>query len=1173
MNRAGFAGSTLGAVLLAVLLMRAPATAPGASTNPQQGQSSAGQNSAANQAGDDSGKGPWDASRRHFAGFEPGRCVLHAASKTGGQRKASPKQAEANTQNTDKTARWCIPQNEQVRAMIAILPDPVHSHMSLVYDRSVEALQLAAESAGYVIDRYWLPWETEGPKSGFPQPAVKNAGETESQPGLLMFRWSGDVAENGEPKNGVPEKNGASVLYVFLVDDTSTAGINGIQFSNAVEYVEQVCGLDGQGCGGKAAIRIMGPTFSGSLDSLRRLTEHRTSHSFRVYSGTVSSEQAQESLRGPNFEVATCRQDRNCTEAEPPHLVFRSLVTDTEAAVNSFVKSLQDDKQIECEDRDHPEVAIFSEAATTYGGTARRGARGGQGCYANFSYPREIASLRNAYQQSGRQPSSPAAGTATTAQNYLPFSLADTQPNRSDEPPVVSRQQGPLSQEAVLMKYANELRREHYRYVGIIGSNVLDVLFLASFLRNACPDVRVFVFNADLLMERDSDNVPYIGMLTLSTYPLIARNLYWTRSGDTPSRLPFADQYQEGQYNAALLAMSEVVPQPFKGKLYEFRQPFTQSPERFDPASTALPLWVSVVGTGGFWPVKIIPRGSPGEERSSQHPVMAGVDYTGAWKVIAAMVCAISFFYALLLWTDPSPSSRFRDFAITGPVCGQRLFFVNLISVNLALCLAMAATPAWRFGLFAGPTVQILAAITALAIIVLFLVSMRLCKACCSLWQQEDKTAGAAKVMLFTGGTNLGLWIIALAGEWLWLCLFTDGPSHYGFFFAYRVVHLATGVSPFTPLLPLFAAFCFWSICELWRLRFNEELRPRLSVSPGFPGAHTEARIARSLNGFLLRTDYVVAFLLILALWLFFFKPRRPFHLFEDFTFSVLYEVLFGLVVALMLSAGLRLGQVWSDTKKLLGELQRSPIRYAFSRLKGASWSPIWQSGGEDAQLLNRSQSFEVLGEIKRCCCALDKDLNLKVKEALDLTGHEMVPAIQASLAAVLDEALKALKKYWDENGPGEDQTVEGKAEAKAPDPRPPHIARLEQYVALRYVDFIRGVLMHVRHLLILLAVVYSLALVSLNLYSFEPHQSLIWSFTGIFALIGLSGLGVLVQAHRDEILSRITGTKPNELGLGFYVRAISLGAAPLVTLLATHFPAIGKLFWSIFQPGLEALK
>ena len=79
--------------------------------------------------------------------------------------------------------------------------------------------------------------------------------------------------------------------------------------------------------------------------------------------------------------------------------------------------------------------------------------------------------------------------------------------------------------------------------------------------------------------------------------------------------------------------------------------------------------------------------------------------------------------------------------------------------------------------------------------------------------------------------------------------------------------------------------------------------------------------------------------------WLLFLHPVRPFEIFERFSFGVIYEVLFCLVVQLMLSAGFRLKQIWSDLKGLLAELDQSRVRLAFKQLKEYSWSPIWESG------------------------------------------------------------------------------------------------------------------------------------------------------------------------------------------------------------------------------------
>jgi hypothetical protein len=67
--------------------------------------------------------------------------------------------------------------------------------------------------------------------------------------------------------------------------------------------------------------------------------------------------------------------------------------------------------------------------------------------------------------------------------------------------------------------------------------------------------------------------------------------------------------------------------------------------------------------------------------------------------------------------------------------------------------------------------------------------------------------------------------------------------------------------------------------------------------------------------------------------------------------------------------------------------------------------------------------------------------------------------------------------------------------------------------------------------------------------------------------------VGVLMQLHRDPIMSRITNTAGNSLDMHFYLRIIAFGAVPLLTLLATNFPSIGRYLVSFVGPSLEALK
>jgi hypothetical protein len=47
-----------------------------------------------------------------------------------------------------------------VDSIIATLPDPIETGLSVTLDDEIDAIQRAAESEGYVLDRYKLPWPT-----------------------------------------------------------------------------------------------------------------------------------------------------------------------------------------------------------------------------------------------------------------------------------------------------------------------------------------------------------------------------------------------------------------------------------------------------------------------------------------------------------------------------------------------------------------------------------------------------------------------------------------------------------------------------------------------------------------------------------------------------------------------------------------------------------------------------------------------------------------------------------------------------------------------------------------------------------------------------------------------------------------------------------------------------
>ena len=1264
--------------------------------------------------------GPWRASQSFFAGWGP---CADATKSAGNERN------------------WCIPSSGvTVKALIAIAPDPVRTQMSLIFDRTLEGIQLAAQDSGYSPDRYWLPWRvqanTDGKNADSDDPRTRQARA--GQPGLILFR-----------------KNPSTVLFVFVVSDTATAGIDGTQFRNAVTYLDAVC--PPADCGDGQPTRIVGPSFSGSLNSLVHLTDAFLNRPFTVYSGSVSSlcamadqgllpqlkdpasvthdnekedEQARQQLIHCGVDLTAYTQ-----RAEP---VFKTFVHDTDSTLDWFV-TRSADRSGSCTE---PRIAMLSESATAFGASMHADADHSP-CIVNYVYPREIATLRNAGRAAADNTAA-SGGTSAAAPvpDQLPLDLTD-RTNSSDAPPDFSVVQSPLSKESVLMNMAAGMRRAHYQYIGVSGSNVLDVLFLTKFLRAASPDSRLFVVSSDLLFERELDDAPYIGMVAVTTFPLIEGLRTQPENDTTPQRQPFADEYEEGEYHAALATLNELLGTPL--------QPFEQQLA----GTGAKPLWMTVVGAGGYWPIRILePEATPPQSALTRD------DLLGAWIVLLILTSGVAALQAVVLLTASPFAARFRDFALVSAVPRQRLFYIQVACATVALALAFLLLPAWWHTKTSTLIVAKIFGTAALAAVIgaaLLLEALYVYR-----WRwarQRNATAHkdvetetnpdtSKRTLLLQLLTCLGVWALAaglFAAWWRLLGADPNAPdSWYGFFFAYRAVHMGSGVSPLTPLFPLLIAVYAWACFEIWRLRFNDDMRPRLTPEASTrdessrprPGQFIEKSIADAINRYSLQAGYAVPFATVFVIWLAFFHPTNPFQVFERTSFMVLYEVLFSLVVALMLSSGFRMAQIWIQLRQLLVELERRPIRAAFSGFKDMSWS-FWRQGGEDAEWAPMVRSLEAVAKIEtggrpresglpdlayfrdqiqafvhdadriharlvagatpravqddlerleRGVGTLQRTLasgspNLFLRSAIDdartcvksllafnkepppdaAAARTLVELLGSRLRAALDvielaeasaraqdatrtiwsvwqstqkdrpvlSVVESLKEYGQvvdhrdrrANGAAMDEprvsrfydleirfrslqnalaevlgkawdVVEGRQEkelAALADPEDRHklegtdrgkltqesreLNALEHFIALRYVTFIRGVLGHLRHVMIFLALSFSLALTSLNIYSFEPHQSLIWSFTLIFVVTGAMVVGVLMQLHRDPILSRVTGTSGNTLDLHFYLRIVAFGSVPLLTLLATHYPALGRYLVSFLQPSLEALK
>ena len=1244
-KRVGIAGSALGTSLLAMLLFGSPGSGPASLTTSGQTEATSPMAAQGNEKTNTPPKrvstpkrdapertteilrarqvllGPWIASQKHFAGTNrvcPPQIYAEYAIPTDTVVTLPNGTILVTHRSPDPTSKaslnqlWCIPKGQRVRAMISIVPDPLQTHMSLSFDRTVEAIQLAAASSKYVIDRYWLPWDIDQKADwidydSFKQ-AIKVQKQKESQPGLLIFRWNDKESRHDD------EKGQTTALYVFLVGETSTAGINGEQFANAARYaslINDICCTPRMGLTDQTpSVFVMGPSFSNSLKSLRRLVDAHT-FDFTIYSGTVSS----------------CKAKKDARFGEPS---FYSFVRPTEEILSQFVKTvpnhkdntgnaadnsceenISDGKENGCGENKSPDVAILSEAVTI-------GERWNKLCVDSFQYSREISTLRNAYPASTVK-NSPTKD-AIPEPSSLTLNLTD-QTNSSDEPPDFSKVQSPLSKEAVLMNFAAQMRRNHYRYIGIITTSPLDAAFLTKFLRREVPDARLFQMDSDALLEHEPDYTSYLGMLSLTTYPMLDRRLNPTFENDgqqhedkQPLRyLPFETQFEKGLYNATVCLIRKVLGGDHAdskiGQLSERAE--CPNPKAKQPK---IPLWLTTVGTGGHWPVEVI-------DGQVEPPPTIG-NPPASWEALCALLCVLAFLHIFILLGFAPFSPKFRDFTLGTVATRQQLFGIHSASATLALALALTAVSA-RSAWSAWSAWEVIfgTLIPGFFIIALIATCLLLTRKYIR-WRATGRTNGqnAGSLRSSIAMALLAMFLPWIASAWLayqWWTLLSDKRGHYGRFFSYRAVHLTSIVSPLMPMLFLLTVVYLAAIFYMWHLRFNDKTRPRLNPDPKRrgedklrPGWRSEDLIAKAIN------DSIPALWAagIFGTWLLVFKPIR-FAPFEHSGFQWVYTFLFCIVVFLIVLSGYRLSLIWRKLRRLLLELNRQRISIVFSRLKGEDWPSIWFYGSEDADwdymvrseeiikqltsssaspAVSRHDDYETIKKIRRQRRDLqeklqDEKLSRRVLNTFTVGDHDQkieeierhLYRAQNYLATTLHSALDTLEEIWKTQPPWIEDDDEPTATngvvvlccKKEPDKPIRWQKIIEEYVALRYEAFIRGVLARIRSLVIFLPLSFTLALTSLIIYPFEPHRELIWSLTALFVGIGFIMVTVLMQMHRDSIMSRITGTKPNELGFTFFVRVATLGIGPLVTLLATHYPSISRYVLSFLQPGLEALK
>ena len=628
--------------------------------------------------------------------------------------------------------------------VVALVPDPVHTHLALIFDRAIDTIQEALQDDGYTFDRAVVPWDQETHSEPDDYELRWNARwyqeGREHLPGVMLFRPSGD---SGGPKDP---------LAVMLVGETPTDGIRAEQFLNAISQIRQRTPTKKTN---ELKLRILGPTFSGSLASLKKLLTCGKPPCFRsatIFSGTVSGRKAVDDFRNQQESVNATFDTFQETDAVMLERFIEFIVGTSYGSHNYNLR----------------DIAELSEDETTYGmgdwqgnrpirqppdsvycGESREDSKKSERPWMaeilsyippftvaappcsvlRLYFPREISQLRAAYQDN----SGPANGTQDLPVQSLPHNFGVTGAD-DDTVASFSQKQTPLSQEAVLLSIVAELRKHAIQFVVLRATDPLDLLFLSHYLRAAYPQGRIVTLGADMLFPREVEDTSLHGILALSTYSVSpsANHQFYQLMRSGAERM-FPSPFEIGTYNALHSLMTAEVfqvhckapgPVTENGCADRLWIPRKETPTRISKKETptellyliqygwreggkfdkynAPPVRLSALGHDGYWPVanlgpfekektatllpQIVVSGPPQMVPVRQFsPDPAPVEVPNSWLAIEVVAHSLACGFCLLLWfaSVVSPSPQLAQFAPTR--AGTRVWLIAAMGFFLIL--------------------------------------------------------------------------------------------------------------------------------------------------------------------------------------------------------------------------------------------------------------------------------------------------------------------------------------------------------------------------------------------------------------------------------------------------------------------------------------------------------
>jgi hypothetical protein len=236
--------ASIGAILLAGVMFRGSL-----SSDPSRGSDRLRESTLASAEKSATGEGPWLASCRYWAAV---RSAQPAAAKTAPQLNIKLTQTDTSFGATvngslepAKTAceragdGWGIPDKAskpkpEIHAIIVAVPDPIHSHLALEFDRSIDSLMQAAADYRFLGSSYWLPWRNPSSTVPVAQPTAPDPNRGAHARGTTRSDHSEIQPSRQRTVRGDDQLLPGRLS--LLVGESPALGIDGTQLRNALDY-------------------------------------------------------------------------------------------------------------------------------------------------------------------------------------------------------------------------------------------------------------------------------------------------------------------------------------------------------------------------------------------------------------------------------------------------------------------------------------------------------------------------------------------------------------------------------------------------------------------------------------------------------------------------------------------------------------------------------------------------------------------------------------------------------------------------------------------------------------------------------------------------------------------------------------------------------------------------